>query len=154
VVVSCLAEGRGIAQNLKLALQHFSQAGEKGMADGWIRAGLLLEQGGKNLAQNVARAKECYEKAAAQANARASAYLGLLYEQGKGMAKDLEKAKECYRKAAQADQYGLIKLAQLLKTEGQTPQNVQEAMGWMAHATRMGWREAYAALQLLMPGMG
>jgi TPR repeat protein len=122
------------------------QAAEKGMADGWIRAGMLLEEGGRHLRKDWQKARECYEKAVAQGNARGSALLGLLYERGQGVATDLEMAKQCYRRAANSDQFGLIKLAQLLRAEAQSPQAMQEIAWWMGHARERQWHEAWTAL--------
>jgi hypothetical protein len=54
----------------------------------------------------LAKAKEYYEKAAAQGDAYAQTNLGIMYNNGEGVTKDLAKAKEYYEKAAaQGDAY-------------------------------------------------
>jgi TPR repeat protein len=52
------------------------------------------------LTRDYAKAREWYEKAAAQENAYAMGNLGLLYENGQGVPQDYAKARELYEKAA------------------------------------------------------
>jgi tetratricopeptide (TPR) repeat protein len=52
------------------------------------------------VAQDYAKAREWYEKAAANGNATAMLNLGQLYEEGWGVAQDYGKAREWYEKAA------------------------------------------------------
>ena len=55
---------------------------------------------GFGVAQDYAKAREWYEKAAAKGDASAMANLGLLYDNGQGVAQDYAKAREWYEKAA------------------------------------------------------
>jgi TPR repeat protein len=55
---------------------------------------------GRGVAQDYAKAREWYEKAAANGNARAMNNLGFVYENGRGVAQDYAKAREWYEKAA------------------------------------------------------
>ena len=58
---------------------------------------------GQGVAQDYAKAREWYEKAAAKDNASAMINLGLLYANGQGVAQDYAKAREWYEKAAAKD---------------------------------------------------
>ena len=55
---------------------------------------------GRGGAQDYAKAREWWEKAAAQGNADAQYNLGVVYENGKGVTKDLFKAREWYEQVA------------------------------------------------------
>ena len=55
---------------------------------------------GRGVPKDYAKAREWYEKAAAQNHAAAQADLGFLYENGHGVPKDYAKAREWYEKAA------------------------------------------------------
>ena len=55
---------------------------------------------GLGVSQDYAKAKEWYEKAAAQGEVFAQYNLGEMYELGKGVAQDYAKAREWYEKAA------------------------------------------------------
>ena len=52
------------------------------------------------MAQDYAKAREWYEKAADKGDADAMADLGVLYANGQGVAQDYAKAREWYEKAA------------------------------------------------------
>ena len=52
------------------------------------------------MAQDYAKAREWYEKAAAKGDASAMFNLGSLYKNGHGVAQDYAKAREWYEKAA------------------------------------------------------
>ena len=54
---------------------------------------------GQGVAQDYAKAREWYEKAAAKGDAIAMFNLGLLYENGQGVAQDYAKAREWYEKS-------------------------------------------------------
>ena len=60
----------------------------------------VLYHNGQGIAQDYVRAREWYEKAAANGNAIAMNNLGTLYAYGHGVAQDYAKAREWYEKAA------------------------------------------------------
>jgi TPR repeat protein len=59
-----------------------------------------LYDDGHGVAQDFAKARELYEKAADKGSAEAMFNLGMLYDYGYGVAQDLAKAREWYEKAA------------------------------------------------------
>ena len=61
--------------------------------------GALYEHG-RGVAQDYAKAREWFEKAAASGDARAMTSLGALYEYGRGVAQNDAKAREWFDKAA------------------------------------------------------
>jgi len=64
-----------------------------------VNLGALYENG-PGVAQDYAKAREWYEKAAAKGEANAMANLGALYQAGLGVAQDFAKARKWYEKAA------------------------------------------------------
>jgi len=60
----------------------------------------LLYDNGQGVAQDYAKAREWYEKAADKGDAGAMRNLGLLYNNGQGVAQDYAKAREWYEQAA------------------------------------------------------
>jgi uncharacterized protein len=60
----------------------------------------LLYVRGLGVAQDYAKARELFEKAADKGDATAMANLGLIYRSGLGVAQDSSKAREWYQKAA------------------------------------------------------
>ena len=59
-----------------------------------------LYYNGDGVAQDYAKVREWYEKAADKGDAVAMTSLGWLYQNGQGVAQDLAKAREWYEKAA------------------------------------------------------
>ena len=60
----------------------------------------MLYDYGRGVAQDLAKAREWYEKAAVKDSADAMFNLGVLYDSGRGVAQDFGKAREWYEKAA------------------------------------------------------
>ena len=60
---------------------------------------------GQGVAQDYAKAREWYEKAAAGDNVRAMNNLGLLYDNGQGVAQDYAKAREWYENGRSQGQH-------------------------------------------------
>jgi uncharacterized protein len=73
----------------------------KDNADAMFNLGWLYDNG-HGVAQDYAKAREWYEKAAAKDNAYAMSNLGALFVNGHGVAQDYAKAREWYEKAAAA----------------------------------------------------
>jgi TPR repeat protein len=59
-----------------------------------------LYANGWGVAQDYAKARELYEKAAGQGSTNAMFNLGTLYDYGRGVAQDYAKAREWYQNAA------------------------------------------------------
>ena len=77
----------------------------------------LLYDNGLGVAQDYAKAREWYEKAADKGDANAMASLGLLYHNGQGVAQDYAKAREWYEKAAdKGDADAMVNLGLLFQT--------------------------------------
>ena len=79
-------------------LVELAEQGEE--AEAQYSLGLMYFQG-KDVAQDYAKAREWFEKAAQQGHVKAQYNLGLMYDHGKGGAQDYAKAREWYEKAAQ-----------------------------------------------------
>ncbi len=78
-----------------------------------LNLGVLYENG-HGVAQDYAKAREWYEKAAANGESMAMLNLGVLYENGHGVAQDYAKAREWYQKAVDiGDATALANLEQL-----------------------------------------
>jgi predicted transcriptional regulator len=60
----------------------------------------VLYDNGEGAAQDYVKAREWYEKAAAEGSADAMCNLGVLYDNGEGVVRDYVKAREWYEKAA------------------------------------------------------
>jgi uncharacterized protein len=61
-----------------------------------------LYRNGKGVAQDYAKAREWYEKAASKGDAISMTSLGWLYEHGQGVVQDHAQAREWYEKASAA----------------------------------------------------
>ena len=68
--------------------------------DKWHNISGDLYYFGRGVAQNYQKAKEWFEKSAAQGNADAQLYLGAMYYSGEGVAQNYQKAKEWFEKSA------------------------------------------------------
>ena len=85
---------------------------EKGDVQAQVDLGDLFRKG-QEVAKDLRKAMEWYQKAAALGNAQAQANLGEIYEEGEGVAKDVATAIEWYQKAAaQGNAFGLLKLGE------------------------------------------
>ena len=88
------------------------------------------------VARDYAKAREWYEKAAANGHVGAMTSLGLLYVNGQGVARDYAKAREWYEKAAEkGDENAMARLEQL---------PIMEAAGAGRYAEALQLQEALA----------
>jgi TPR repeat protein len=71
-----------------------------GDADAQYFIGVMYDTGGEGAPKDPAKAREWYEKSAAQGRTTAMALLAKLYEDGEGVEQDYKKAFELYEKAA------------------------------------------------------
>ena len=94
---------------------------------------------GYGVAQDYAKAREWYEKAAAKGDASAMVNLGLLYENGHGVAQDYAKAREWYEKAADKGDASAMNNLGLLYNNGQgVAQDYAKAREWYEKAAAKG----------------
>jgi len=92
--------GEGCHPNDEIALEWYSKAADKGLAEGQFKVGLYHLMG-YGTAANDQKAFEWYSKAAAQNNAGACFGLGEIYEGGWGRPINVDEAKRWYSKAAE-----------------------------------------------------
>ena len=83
----------------KEAFAVFKTGAEHGNVGSMRNLGVAYVRG-DSVAQDYAKAREWYEKAAAKGDASAMTDLGLLYNNGQGVAQDYAKAREWFEKAA------------------------------------------------------
>ena len=114
-----------------------------------INLGLLYENG-HGVAQDYAKAREWFEKAADKGDATAMANLGLLYDNGQGVTQDYAKAREWFEKAAaKGDARAMASLGLLLRNGHGVAQDYAKAREWYEKAAAKGDAEAKADLERL-----
>lgn len=141
-----LEGGDGIQKNVKLAMQYFTLAVDKGSDAANFYLGYLYYQG-KDIEGDDKQAFAYFDRAAKGANggiAQANTYLGIMYEEGRLGSKDMGKAMECYTKAANQEealaQYRLGKIYEEAK-------NKEQALHWYRKSARNGYEKAKKQLQ-------
>ena len=97
-----LRERSGRGAGLRQGARVVREGRRQGQRDAMSNLGLLYDNG-QGVAQDYAKAREWYEKAADKGDADAMFNLGLLYDNGQGVAQDYAKAREWYEKAAAKD---------------------------------------------------
>jgi TPR repeat protein len=125
--------------NYATALSEWRLLADEGDAQAQLHLGLLYANG-DGVPQDYAKARQWYEKAAAQEYAMAQYNLGLLYDNGDGVPQDYVKARQWYEKAA-ARGYAMAQtnLGVLYRSGHGVPQNDVRAYMWFslaaAHST-------------------
>jgi len=110
----------------------------------------LLYENGQGVAQDYAKAREWYEKAADKGNADAMANLGLVYLNGEGVVQDYAKAREWFEKAAVKGEVVAMNSLALLYENGQgVAQDYAKAREWYEKAADKGHARAQAQLEQL-----
>lgn len=105
----------------------------------------VMYESGKGVDRHAVKAKQWFEKAAAQNDAYAQRQLGVMYETGVAVSKNMLKAKEWYEKAAaQDDTDAQIRLGKMYE-EGREgfPIDMMKAKEWYEQAVQQG--EIHAA---------
>src|SRR5215831_1700228 len=106
-----------------------------------------LYQNGQGVAQDYAKAREWYEKAAAKGDANAMFSLGGLYDSGAGVAQDHAKAREWYEKGAdKGEAEAMTNLGVLYENGHGVTQDHAKAREWFEKAADKGEAEAMANL--------
>jgi hypothetical protein len=110
----------------------------------------VLYANGQGVAQDYAKAREWYEKAATKGDADAMTNLGLLYANGQGVTQDYAKAREWYEEAAAKDDADAMTNLGLLYENGQgVAQDYAKAREWYEKAAAKGDDEARTNLEKL-----
>ncbi|MES1938049.1 SH3 domain-containing protein [Salinisphaera hydrothermalis] len=126
---------------------------KQGDASAQYNMGVLYDRG-YGVKRDYAKARQWYEKAAAQHYARAEHNLGIMYEAGKGVPRDPSKAAHWFRRGADdgqtASQNNLAVL--YMKGEG-VPQNTGKAAFWAAKAAAGGNSAAIDNLPRIIAGL-
>jgi len=108
-----------------------------------------LYENGRGMAQDYAKAREWYEKAAKD-NTTAMTSLGVLYENGRGVAQDYAKAREWYEKAAAKDSTtAMSSLGVLYQSGFGVPQDFAKAREFYEKAAAKGDASAMMFLEKL-----
>src|SRR5215813_4785063 len=99
----------------------------------------LLYAKGFGVAQDYAKAREWFEKAADKDSADAMHDLGWLYQHGHGVAEDYVKAREWFEKAAdKGDAYAMFNLGLLYHKGFSVAQDYAKAREWFEKAAAKG----------------
>jgi localization factor PodJL len=138
-----LAEGRGIARDLRLAAKLFEKAAAGGFVPAQYRIGNHYEKG-LGVGRDIALAKAWYERAAEKGNARAMHNLAVLLAEGGADGKpDYAAAAESFRKAAE---HGIkdsqFNLAVLLARGLGVSQNLARSYTWFSIVAAQGDEDA------------
>lgn len=91
--------GLGVPQNLGYAFSQFSEAANKGDADGQFHVGLMLSRG-EGVTRNMEMACSWLRKAALQGHDQARISLGILYAEGEGAPEGREEVMDWLRETA------------------------------------------------------
>lgn len=132
MVGECHYYGHGTDEDILEALNWYRKAAEHGYVYGQLDVADILSNGDDGVKADPAEAFFWYGKAAEQKNPRATARLGICYEEGEGVKADPAKALKYYRKAAELESpLGCYRLA-LAHAEGTgTEVSSAEAVRWM-----------------------
>ena len=124
----------------------FQTGADRGDATSMRNLGITYEIG-HGVAQDYARARDWYEKAAAKGDARAMYNLGLFYQNGQGVAQDYAKAREWYEKAAdKGEAEAMTNLGWLYQYGQGVWQDYVKARDWYERAAANGYANAMSNL--------
>ena len=93
------ADGKGVKQDYKQAVEWYRKAAEQGLANAQNHMGVMYKNG-RGVTKDNKKAAEWYKKAAEQGHPWAQVNLGHLYEHGFGVSKNRATAIKWYRQAA------------------------------------------------------
>jgi TPR repeat protein len=127
----------------------FQTGADRGDAISMANLGKLYQYG-QGVAQDYVKARDWYEKAAANGYANAMFSLGGLYESGAGVAQDYAKAREWYEKAAaKGDANAMFSLGGLYESGAGVAQDYAKAREWYEKSADKGEAEAMTNLGVL-----
>ena len=127
----------------------FQTGADRGDAISMANLGKLYQYG-QGVAQDYVKARDWYEKAAADGYANAMSSLGWLYQNGQGVAQDYAKAREWYEKAAaKGDANAMFSLGGLYESGAGVAQDYAKAREWYEKGADEGEAEAMTNLGVL-----
>jgi TPR repeat protein len=127
----------------------FQRGADHGAMNSMLNLGKSYASG-RGVAQDYAKAREWYEKAAARDAVSAMNNLGWLYANGQGVAQDYAKAREWYEKAAaKGDAPAMNNLGWLYRNGQGVARDYAKAREWYEKAADKGNTEAKAQLEKL-----
>jgi localization factor PodJL len=150
-----LAEGKGLKQNLKQAVQWFQRSASGGFAMAQFRLGTLYERG-VGVKSNLQRAKVWYSRAAEQGNVKAMHNLAVLIANGRGGSKpDYATARRWFTAAAERGLHdSQYNLAVLYENGMGVAKDEKEALKWFLLAATSGDAEATSRRDALKARLG
>ena len=133
------ANGRGVAQDDRQAVEWYRKAADQGYAAAQSNLGFMY-QNGRGVAQDDRQAVEWYRKAVDQGYAAAQSNLGFMYQNGRGVAQDDRQAVEWYRKAVdQGYAAGQNNLGYMYQEGRGVAQDDRQAVEWYRKAVDQGY---------------
>lgn len=118
------------------------QAGERGLAVGYFKVGIMYQYGWFGHLKDLNKSKEYFSKAAENGHVEAMISLGKMYFDGEGVQKDFDKGVFFYKKAAASGNiHAQIELGEIYYKYATVPNNIreglyqQEARYWLTKAT-------------------
>lgn len=126
------------AERAQQILEQNRPLAQNGDASAQYNMGVLYDRG-YGVPRDYARARQWYEKAAAQHYPRAEHNLGVMYETGKGVARDPGRAAKWFRRGADDGQAASQNNLAVLYMQGKgVAQNTGKAAFWAARAAAGG----------------
>ena len=126
---------------------------DNGNANAQYNMGVLYDEG-YGVEQDYAKARQWYEKAAAQNYAKAEHNLGIMYQSGHGVEKSSAKAAEWFKRAAEHGEPAAQNNLAVLYVRGQgVKQDLGEAAKWAAKAAEAGNSSAKNNLPQIMQNL-
>lgn len=143
------AQGKEVPQNMQLARQMWSLAGEQGNANALYNLGTMAYTG-QGAERNYAEALTLFKRSADAGNPRAAFNVASMLERGQGAAINLQEAAHFYQLAGETSPKALYRLGLLFAQGGENlPADLQQATLYLQQAAAKGDASAPRALQLL-----
>lgn len=121
------------------ALKLVTEAAQGGLDKAQAQLGIWCYKGTGGMAKDESKAFEWFSKAAAQGNADAINYLGVMYNNGTGVPQNYDKAVEWYQKAVNAgDRLAMSNLARMYDNGRGVPKNETRAAELYLSAAEKG----------------
>lgn len=138
------ADGRGVEQNIQLAIQWYEKAAAQGYGSAQVRLGNIYETGPATV-QNYSKAVKYYRQAIA--NGYTAQYLAKMYYDGRGVKQSYTEAFKLYLKSAEAgDINSQYQVGQMYRTGQGAVKDSAKARYWFEKAAQHGQSLARLAL--------
>ena len=144
---ACYANGLGVPQDDKQAVDWYRKAAIQGHAKAQFNLGVRYMEG-KGVPQDDKQAADWFRKAALQGNAEAQNNLGVFYENGRGgLSQDDKQAVDWFRKAAiQGYARAQYNLGWYYKNGRGVAKDEKQAVDWYRKAAIQGYARAQGRL--------